>query len=142
MVPLRALLDPVGAIPPAVESRRWFGPLLLLALLTAGAGAAIALRLDASRTVIPQMAMAGDLAKASEREIGEAVQQAERVALVAGIAKGLLLMPLLVLFLAVALKISGWVIGRKTLFFELFTVAELAMLPVAVFHGVELISAL
>ena len=141
-LPLRALVDPVGAVPRAVEGRRWFMPLLLVAVLTAAAGAAMALKLDASRTVIPQMAMTGQLAKASEREISEAVEQAERIALVAGIAKGLLLMPLLVLLLAVALKISAWLIGRKTLFFDLFTVAAVAMLPLAVFHAVEIVSAL
>ncbi|MFO0599039.1 MAG: YIP1 family protein [Myxococcaceae bacterium] len=140
-LPLRSLLDPVGSIPRAVESRRWFIPLLLLCLTTAGAGAMIALRLDASRVVIPKMAMTGELMKASEREVNEAIQQAERVALVGGIAKGLLLMPLLVLMLAVVLKISVWLIGRKALFADLFTVAALAMLPVAVFHGIEVLAA-
>lgn len=141
-IPLRALLDPVGAVPVAIEKRRWLIPLLLLALTTAGAGAVIALRLDTSRVVIPKMAMSGELMKASEREVGEAIEQAQRVALVGGIAKGLLLMPLLVLVLAVALKIAVWLIGRKALFADLFTVAAITMLPVAVFHGLELISAL
>ncbi|MFT3708995.1 MAG: YIP1 family protein [Archangium sp.] len=141
-IPLRALLDPVGAVPAAVESRRWFVPILLLCLSTAGAGAIIAMRLDASRIVLPKMAMSGELMKASEREVGEAIEQAQRVALVGGIAKGLLLMPLLVLVLAVVLKISMWLIGRKALFADLFTVAAIAMLPVAVFHCIELVSAL
>ena len=141
-LPLRALLDPVGAIPRAVESRRWLVPLLLVAVLTAAAGAVIALRLDASRLVIPKMAMSGELMKASEREVNEAIEQAQRVALVGGIAKGLMLMPLLVLLLAVALKIASWLIGRKALFADLFTVAALTMLPVAVFHGIEVLAAL
>jgi hypothetical protein len=141
-LPLRALLDPVGAIPRAVESRRWFVPLLLLCALTASAGAAIALRLDTARLVIPKLQMSGELMKASEREVNEAIEQAQRVALVGGIAKGLLLMPLLVLLLAVTLKVASWLIGRKALFADLFTVAALTMLPVAVFHGIELISAL
>lgn len=141
-LPLRALLDPVGAIPRAVAARRWFVPLLLVALLTAGAAAAVALRLDTARTVIPQLAMSGELMKSSEREVNEAIEQAQRVALVGGIAKGLLLMPLLVLFLAVVLKLASWLIGRKALFADLFTVAALTMLPVAVFHGIELIAAL
>ncbi len=141
-LPLRALLDPVGAIPRAVESRRWFVPLLLLCALTASAGAAIALRLDTARLVIPKLQMSGELMKASEREVNEAIEQAQRVALVGGIAKGLLLMPLLVLLLAVTLKVASWLIGRKALFADLFTVAALTMLPVAVFHGIELVSAL
>jgi hypothetical protein len=102
-LPLRSLLDPVGAIPKAVESRRWFFALSLGSIVTAASGAVLALRLDAARVVIPKMAMAGELAKASEREISEAIQQAQRIALVAGIAKGLLLMPLIVLALAVVL---------------------------------------
>ncbi|MDP1824460.1 MAG: YIP1 family protein [Archangium sp.] len=141
-LPLRALLDPVGAIPRAVETRRWLIPLLLVAVLTAAAGAAIALRLDASRLVIPKMQMSGELMKASEREVNEAIEQAQRVALVGGIAKGLLLMPLLVLLLSVVLKVAAWLIGRKALFADLFTVAALTMLPVAVFHGIEVVAAL
>ncbi|MFZ5442707.1 MAG: YIP1 family protein [Myxococcota bacterium] len=141
-LPLRALVDPVGAIPKAVAARRWVVPTLILAVLTAAAGAVIALRLDSARVVIPKMAMSGELMKASEREVSEAIEQAQRVALVGGIAKGLLLMPLLVLLLAVALKFASWLIGRKALFAELITVAALTMLPVAVFHGIELVSAL
>lgn len=141
-LPLRVLLDPVGAIPKAVETRRWFVPLLLVAVLTAAAGAVIALRLDAARLVIPKMQMSGELMKASEREVNEAIEQAQRVALVGGIAKGLLLMPLLVLLLSVALKIAAWLLGKKALFAELFTVAALTMLPVAVFHGIEVVAAL
>lgn len=140
-VPLMTLLDPVGAIPRAVEARRWVLPTLLVSVLTAGAGAVIALRLDTSRVVIPKLAMSGELMKVSEREVGEAIEQAQRVALVSGIAKGLLLMPLLVLLLAVVLKVAVWLIGRKALFADLMTVAALTMLPVAVFHGIELVAA-
>lgn len=141
-LPLRALIDPVGAIPPAVAQRRWLAPLLSLAVLTALAGGLIASRIDASRVVIPKMQMTGELMKASEREVSEAIEQAERVALVAGIAKGLLLMPLLVLLLAVALKLTAWLVGKKALFVELFTVAALTTLPVTVLHLVEVVSAL
>lgn len=141
-IPLRALLDPVGAVPVAVESRRWLVPVLLLCLSTAAAGGVIATRLDTARLVIPRMAMSGELMKASEREVGEAIEQAQRVALVGGIAKGVLLMPLLVLALAVILKVALWLIGRKALFADLFTVAAITMLPVAVFHSIELVSAL
>jgi hypothetical protein len=141
-LPLRTLIDPVGAIPRAIEKRRWLVPLLLVAVLTAAAGAVIAERLDVVRLVIPKMQMSGELMKASEREVNEAVEQAQRVALVGGIAKGLLLMPLIVLVLAVVLKVSAWLIGRKALFADLFTVAALTMLPVALFHGLEVIAAL
>lgn len=142
LIPLMTLVDPVGAIPRAVETRRWFVPLALVSLLTALAGGLIAVRLDTARQVIPKMAMSGELMKASEREIGEAIEQAQRVALVGGIARGLLLMPLLILALAVTLKVATWLIGRKALFADLFTVAALTMLPVAVFHGIEVLAAL
>lgn len=141
-LPLRALLDPVGAIPQVVEKRRWLVPLLLVALLTAAAGTVIALRLDAARLVIPKMQMSGELMKASEREVDEAIQQAQRVALVGAIAKGLFAMPLLVLVLSVVLKLAAWLLGKKALFADLFTVAALTMLPVAVFHGIEIVAAL
>jgi hypothetical protein len=140
-LPLRALLDPVGAVPRAVEARRWFVALSLACLSTAASGAVIALKLDASRVVIPKMMMSGELMKASEREISEAIEQAQRVALVGGIAKGLLLVPLLVLLLAVVLKITAWLIGKKALFVEAFTVAALTMLPLAVLNLIQLVVA-
>jgi hypothetical protein len=141
-LPFRALLDPVGGVRLAVEGRRWFVPLLLLCVLTAASGAVIALRLDASRVVIPKLQMTGELLKASEREISEQIEQAQRIALVGGIARGVLLMPLVVLLLAVALKIVAWLTARKVLFVEAFTITALAMLPFAVLHAIELAAAL
>jgi hypothetical protein len=114
----------------------------LASVLTALSGAAVAMKVDPSAAVIAKLSAAGELAKASEREIGEAIEQAQRVALVAGVAKGLLLTPLMALALAVALKIAAWLLGRKALFAECFTAASLALLPLAVFHGVELAAAL
>jgi hypothetical protein len=140
-LPLKTLIDPVGAIPRAVSAQRWLVPLLLVAVVTAAAGAVVALRLDSSRAVISQLQTSGQIATASEREIDEAIEQAGRVALVGGIAKGLLLMPLLTLLLAAMLKIAAWLTGQKTLFMELFTVAALAMLPAGLAHVIELISA-
>lgn len=140
-LPLKTLIDPVGAIPRAVNTQRWLVPLLLVAVVTAAAGAVVALRLDSSRVVISQMQQSGQIGSASEREIDEAIEQAGRVALVGGVAKGLLLMPLLTLLLATLLKIAAWLTGQKTLFMELFTVAALTMLPVGLMHLIELLSA-
>lgn len=125
-----------------MESRRWVLALLLACVTSAGAGAVIGLKLDAARVVIPKMSMTGELMKASEREISEAIEQAQRVALVGGVAKGLLLTPLMILLLAVVLKIAAWLIGRKALFAEAFTVAALTLLPMAVLHSIELAVAL
>lgn len=133
-LPLRALLDPVGAVPRAVQARSWVLPLVLLSVATAASGTAVALRLDAARLVIPQMEMTGELGKASEREIDEKIEQTQRVGIVAGIAKGVFVAPLTLLLIAVALKLTAWLLGRKTPFGALFTTSALAMLPVAVFH--------
>lgn len=141
-LPLRILVDPLGAIPAAVGGRRWLLPLLLMGAVTAASGALVALKLDTSRLVIAQMQMSGELTKASEREVGEAIEQAQRVALVGAIAKGLFATPLIVLLAAVALKVAAWLIGRKAPFAELFSGAALAMLPVALFHGIEMLVAL
>jgi hypothetical protein len=125
-------------LPLAVERRRWFIPLLALCVLTAASGAAIALRLDAARVVIPKLQMTGELLKISEREISEQIEQAQRIALVGGIAKGVFLMPLIVLLLAVALKLVAWLTARKVLFVEAFTIAAVTMLPFAVLRAIEL----
>jgi len=59
---------------------------VLASVLTALSGAAVAMKVDPSAAVIGKLSAAGELAKASEREIGEAIEQAQRVALVAGVA--------------------------------------------------------
>jgi hypothetical protein len=86
--------------------------------------------------------MKGELSKATEREVEEEIQQAERVAIVGSVAKGVFVVPLMVLLLAVVLKITAWLTGKKALFAACFTAAALAMLPVALFHLIELVSAL
>lgn len=131
---LQTLIDPVSGVPRAVEGRRWVLPLLLLCLAVSFSGLAFAWRLDASATVISKMEASGELAKSSERELGEEIQQAQRIALVGGAAKGIFVMPLVVLLVAVALKLAAWLIGRKLLFVHAFTVAAIAFLPIAVFH--------
>ncbi len=131
---LQALLDPVAFVPKAVEGRRWALPLLLLCAAVSFSGLAFASRLDASAAVLKKMEASGELQKASERELNEEVQQAQRIALVAGAAKGVFVMPLVLLLVAVALKIAAWLAGKKLVFAEAFTVAAIAFLPIAVFH--------
>jgi Yip1 domain len=79
--------------------------------------------------------------KMSEREVTEAVEQSERIALVSGIAKGLLVTPLTLLALAVALKVVAWLLSKKAPFAQLMSAASLAFLPVALFHLVLAIAA-
>lgn len=139
---LAVVFDPVGAIGPAVEARAWLGPLLLTVVLTAAASAALGVKLDSARLVLPKLEAAGELAKASEREISEQVEQAQRIAIVAGVAKGLFLVPLIALLSAAGLWLMSWLLGGKATFAELFTVASLMLLPMAVGQGITLVSAL
>ena len=138
----RAYLDPVTAIPSAVDRRAWVVPLLWLMLTAAASGAAFAERLDASSEVLPKMAESGELAKASEREVNEEIEQSQRITLVGGVAKGLVGMPFAVLLIAVALKFVSWLMGKKALFGACFTTAALAMLPVALYYLLSAVIAL
>ncbi len=134
LLPLTAIFDPASAIPRGVVARKWLISLLLFSLATMASGVAIAQRLDAARLVIPKLQSSGELSKSSEREIDEQVQQAQRVALVGGVAKGVVVVPLEILVLAVVLKLLAWLIGKKALFVECFTAASLSSLPATVFH--------
>lgn len=131
---LMTLIDPVDGVPKAVEGRHWVLPMLALCAAVSCSGLAFASRLDASAGVLSKMQQSGDLAKASERELGEEIEQAQRIALVAGVAKGVLVMPLVLLLTALGLKICAWLIGRKLVFAQAFTVAAVSFLPIAVFH--------
>jgi hypothetical protein len=138
----RTYVDPVATVPRAVDQRKWVVPLLWLMLTAAAAGAAFADRLDAAKEVLPKMAEKGELAKASEREVSEEIEQTQRIALVLGVAKAVFGMPLAVLLIAVALKILAWLIGRKSDFGALFTAAAVAMLPVALYYLLAAVVAL
>ncbi|MBL8952808.1 MAG: YIP1 family protein [Myxococcaceae bacterium] len=131
---LKTLLDPVSSVPRAVEGRRWGLPMLALCAAVTFSGVAFAYRLDPTAAVIRKLEMTGELAKSSERELGEEVQQAHRIALVGGAAKGIFVMPLVLLLVSVALKVAAWLAGKKLVFAEAFTVAAVAFLPIALFH--------
>lgn len=139
---LAVLFDPVSAVGEAVSSRAWLLPLLLSVGLTAAASAALAVRLDQARLVLPKLEAAGELSKVSEREIAEQVEQAERVAIVAGGASGLFVVPMIALCAAAGLWLMSWLLGRRAGFTELFTAVCVAMLPLAVGQGVTLAAAL
>ncbi len=130
----RALVDPVGAVPPLVARKVWFVPLLVLALAVASSQVAIGLRLHVEPQVIAELSKAGDLAKQSERDIEEAVETAQRVALVSGAAKGLMATPLIALLLAAALRFVAWLLNRKTTFMACFSAICVCLLPIAVYH--------
>ena len=132
-LPAKALVDPVDGVAAAVEGRRWALPMVALALCASLAGAAGALRWDPTSTVVSEMAEKGELARASEREVQDGIQQAGRIRLVAGISGGVTT-PLTLLFIAVALKLAAWLLGAKAPFGKCFTAAAVAMLPIALYH--------
>lgn len=129
-------------MPRAVDQRRWVIPLIWLMVTGAAAGASFAQRLDAAKEVLPKMEEKGELAKASEREVSEEVEQTQRIALVLGVAKAVFGMPLWVLMIAIALKTLAWLLGRKSQFGALFTAASVALLPVALYYLLATVVAL
>lgn len=140
--PARVLLDPVDGVPAAVEGRRWVFPLLVLMLSSALSGAAFAMKLDPAPKVISQLEITGQLKAMPEAEVIEKITMAQRLELVAGVARGLFAMPFFVLLLAVAVKLGGWLLERSVKFGQAFTVSALAFLPVALFHGIFALSAM
>jgi hypothetical protein len=138
--PLLVLFDPVDALPRAAVSKKWVLPLVLIIAMTAVAGGVTGFRTDAGRAVVAEMESSGELAKASEREIQEKTEQAQRVGIVSGVAKGVFGIPLLALSLATALLFVSWIVGRKIDFHTSFSVVVLALLPVALVKGVEIIT--
>ncbi len=138
--PVKALIDPVGGVPAAVEGRRWALPLAVLALCVSLSGAAGAVRWDPTSKVVSELTEAGDLARSSENDIQDKIRQAGRVRLVGGVAAGVV-RPLSVLFAALALLVAGWLWGAKAPFGKYFAAASVAMLPVALYHLVFAVAA-
>ncbi|MBI3184882.1 MAG: YIP1 family protein [Myxococcales bacterium] len=129
-----ALWDPWDGVSRAVERRRWVLPLLLVSGSVSLSGAAVSLRWDAAPAVARELSGTEEIKQLSEREFAEKVQLRERVRLVAGVAAGVFAMPLGVLGIALALKLSGWLFGARAGFSGCFTAAAVAMLPVALYH--------
>ncbi len=140
--PTRVLLDPLEGTRIAVEARRWLWPLLLLVACVSASGVAFALRWNAAPAVVRQLQSAGGLERMTESELSEEIQNASRKALVAGVAKGVLLMPLLTLVLAVGLWACAWLLDRPAPFARLWSAAVLAMLPIALYHLIFTLCAL
>jgi hypothetical protein len=131
ITPLRVLVDPLRAMGLGVEQRRWFVPLLALMVASSVSGAIVALRLDVGPKVLGELGQSGELAKMSEREVAEALEQAQRVGLVAGVAR-CLLMPLVVFAVTLALRLAAYVFGKSTTMASCFSAAALGLLPLAV----------
>ncbi len=139
--PARVLLDPLDATRVAVEAHRWVWPLLLLVLCVSASGTAFSLRWNASASVVQQLQMTGQLDRMTETELSEQIQSAPRKALIMGLLKGVLLMPLQTLLLAALLWVCAWLFDRSAPFGRLLSAAALAMLPIALYHLVFTICA-
>lgn len=127
-------MDPLDGMGAAIEARRWGWPLLWLCLSVALSGTAFALRWEAAPATIQRLQMTGELGRYSESELADEIQTSARKKLVGGIAKGLFVMPLLVLALAAVLWFTAWLFGTPAAFGRMMAVAALAMLPMALYH--------
>lgn len=132
--PTRALIDPADAVPASVKARRWILPLLLLMLCTSFSGAAFAVRWEAGPAVVRELSESGELSKITEKELADRITTASRVKLVGGVARGIFVMPLIALLLAVAVKIACWLIARPIPFAHAFSAVTLALLPIALYR--------
>lgn len=131
--PARVVIDPT-AVPQTVAARRWVWPLLIVMASVAFSGIAFAVRWNAAPTVISELTAAGELARITEQELADKIQTASRVMLVGAAAKGIFLIPILVLLGTAALKFSGWLVGRPIKFVSALSALSVALLPIAVFH--------
>lgn len=118
----------------AIEARRWVWPLLFLCLSVSLSGTAFALRWEAGPATLQRLQMSGEIGRYSESELADAIQTASRKALVGGIAKGIFVMPLMVLALAAVLWFAAWLFGTPAAFGKMMAVAAIAMLPIALYH--------
>ncbi|GMT98873.1 hypothetical protein KH5H1_29920 [Corallococcus caeni] len=132
--PARVFVDPLGGTRTAVEARRWLWPLLILAFCVAASGVAYALRWDAATSVVSALPTDSSASSVSESDITEQIQTASRKALVGGIAKGLIVMPLMVLLLACILWVTAWLFNKPAAFGQLMAAAAVALLPIALYH--------
>ncbi|XHF20438.1 YIP1 family protein [Corallococcus interemptor] len=132
--PARVFVDPLGGTRAAVEARRWLWPLLILAVCVAISGTAYALRWDATASIVSALPTDSTASSVSESDIAEQIQTASRKALVGGIAKGLIVMPLMVLLLACILWVAAWLFNKPAVFGQLMAAAAVALLPIALYH--------
>ncbi|WP_075005195.1 YIP1 family protein [Stigmatella aurantiaca] len=132
--PARVLVDPIDGMGAAIEARRWGWPLVLLCLCVSLSGAVFALKWDAAAATVQQLQMGGELGGLSESEIADKIQIASRKGLVGGIAKGVFVMPVMVLLLSAVLWFSAWLFGMRAPFGRMMAVAAIAMMPIALYH--------
>lgn len=132
--PARAIFDPVGGLPSAIEAHRWAWPLIALAIAMSFSAAAFALRWNAAPSVTQRLEASGELQNTTEQDLAQQVTTAQRVRLVAGVAQGVVGAPLLILLLALVLKLAAWFFELPASFARCLSASAVAMLPIALFH--------
>lgn len=126
---LRVLVDPWDGTRPFLEGGRWVAAVLTLCLLTALAGGAVSSRWNAAPTVIAELREEGELSKTSEQELQELVSRKQRTRLVAGVANGVLGVPMRLGAHALVLALLAWLVGRSLPLGKAWQVSVLASLP-------------
>lgn len=129
--PARALADPVDGVAAAVENERFAFPLVAVVVTGSFAALAYFLRWDSAPSVLGELMATGALRSATETEITEQIVTASRVALITGMAKAIFVTPFLMLALAMTLKVTAWLLGRRAKFSRCFSAVAVAYLPLA-----------
>jgi hypothetical protein len=136
LAPAQVIVDPLEGVARAVQNRRFGWPLAAVMIASALATLALYIRLDATSQVVGKLTMSGELQRATEAELIEQIQTAERLALVGGLARAVFVLPFLCLAIATVLKVCAWLFDRKATFAACFTAAAVAMLPAALYQVV------
>lgn len=139
---MRSLVDPLDGVPAAVADRVWVLPLIVVVLCSTLAQAAIAIRWDNQTAVVQQMQAAGELKNATEAELTDKIETANRVKLVGGVAIGLIGPLISLLLLALGLRSGAWLLDLRPAFRACLAAAGIALLPLALADLIALLSAL
>jgi hypothetical protein len=130
----RSVFDPIDEVARVVAERRWLMPMLALMLAVSFSGGAFAMRWDAFPQVIGELTESGELQRASEREILDQVQTRERLKLVGGVAKGVFVMPLILVAISLFMKFVAWLWGRSAKWSSCLAATAIGFLPIALYH--------
>jgi hypothetical protein len=137
-----APFDPLTEAARAISARAWGWLVVGVMLATALGGAALASRVDHAPPVRAKLERAGELGKVTDRELSEQIEQARRVGIVGGVAKGVLGVPVLALLGAAATWLVVRLFGARTDFSGAFTAVALTLAPLGVEQALTLAAAL
>jgi hypothetical protein len=84
--------------------------------------------------VVKELEKAGEMNTTTEQDLATKVQTTERIAIVGGVAKGVLGMPLAIVLVAAVLRWLGWLTGRTAPFGRCLAAAGVAFLPICLYY--------